>query len=469
MLTYGADVRLLAALAATIWLQFSGTHVSAAGHTQNISNLPAPDGVWRSRGYGWLWVIKSGRVRVYEEAGPYCILSGTSVDYVADSIQISNDARSFRIALDDPTYQFEFEKLDELPAACTRKPDASPGGVVAAIAEIFAAHYAFFRERKVDWPTIIRAAKARVNANTSEKELLGTIGQLLSHFDDDHVSLRARINGNRVVLNTGEGKVLRSVAERARRDGVEFNHMLERWKQAVWTKASIAKLLGNTARSAADGNIRYGMIDGDIGFLSVLSMADFAEDGRSDAAALDEALDDALALFKRATAVIVDVSINDGGHDRLARQIAARFAENRTLAYSKYPGDAPGSSPQAVYIEPSDRLRYTGPVYLQTSNVTVSAAEIFTMAMRALPNVKHVGQATRGSLSDQLTKRLPNGWRVTLSNEVYLDAAGEAWEGIGILPTIPIEVFSEREQPATLVPAVRAVVDCIRRGQCSRS
>jgi carboxyl-terminal processing protease len=97
----------------------------------------------------------------------------------------------------------------------------------------------------------------------------------------------------------------------------------------------------------------------------------------------------------------------------------------------------------------------------------VSAAEIFTMAMRALPNVTHVGQTTRGSLSDQLTKRLPNGWRLTLSNEVYLDATGAAWEGIGIPPEVPIQVFPEQEQTATVVPAVWAVVDCIRRGPCS--
>jgi carboxyl-terminal processing protease len=468
MLTPGAGARL-AALAAAVWLQLAGAPIPAARGDQDMSELSAPDGVWRSRGYGWLWVIEDGRLRTYEVAGSYCIASGRSIAYIADSFRVGDDARSFRIALDDPTYHIEFEKLEALPAACTRKPDASPAGVIAAIEEIFTAHYAFFRERKVDWPAIVRAAKARVGADTSEKALLETIRHLISHFDDDHVSLRARIDGHTVVLNTGEGKALRGVAEQARRKGIEFNDELERWKRAVWTNESVKELLGGTARRAANGNIRYGLIDGDIGFLSVLSMADFAESGRGDAAALNRALDDALALFKGAAAVIVDVSLNDGGHDRLARQLAARFAGSRTLAYSKYPGDAPGSRPQAVHIEPSDRLRYTGPVYLLTSNVTVSAAEIFTMAMRALPNVTHVGQTTRGSLSDQLTKRLPNGWRLTLSNEVYLDADGAAWEGIGIPPEIPVEVFSEQQQPATVVPAVRAVVDCIRRGQCSRS
>jgi carboxyl-terminal processing protease len=102
-----------------------------------------------------------------------------------------------------------------------------------------------------------------------------------------------------------------------------------------------------------------------------------------------------------------------------------------------------------------------------TSNVTVSAAEIFTMAMRALPNVTHVGQTTRGSLSDVLTKRLPNGWTVTLSNEVYLDAAGKAWEGLGIPPQTLIQVFAQSEPVAAPLRAIKALVDCIRADRCS--
>ncbi len=28
------------------------------------------NGVWRSRGYGWLWVIGDGELRVFDESGP---------------------------------------------------------------------------------------------------------------------------------------------------------------------------------------------------------------------------------------------------------------------------------------------------------------------------------------------------------------------------------------------------------------
>ena len=78
----------------------------------------------------------------------------------------------------------------------------------------------------------------------------------------------------------------------------------------------------------------------------------------------------------------------------VARALAGRFASERVVGYSKYAGDADEATPQAIFIEPSKGRRYTGPVYLLTSDYTLSAAEVFTMAMRELPNVTHVGQAT---------------------------------------------------------------------------
>ncbi len=415
-----------------------------------------------------LWAIEDGRLQAYEESGTYCIRSGKAQDLgdLADGLRIHDNGRTLRIALDDPTYAFTFDSIDALPEACTRKQAAGPVAVIDALAQIFTAHYAFFRERKIAWPKIVRIAKSKVDADTSEEELIGVIRGMLAYFPDDHVSLRARLGDKKVVVNTGEGSVLRGVAAEARAEGVEFNDLIERWKGTVWDERTQTELLGDSAHSSGNGNIRYGLIGGDIGYLGILSMDSFAEGDADDATALDQALDGAMASFKQAKAVIVDVSLNDGGQDRLARLIASRFADKPTLGYSKYAGDARGSVPQAIHIVPGERPRYTGPVYLLTSNVTVSAAEVFTMAMRALPNVTHVGQATRGSLSDVLTKQLPNGWSVTLSNEVYLDAAGKAWEGAGIPPKVKIKVFGEDGHAASYVHAIEAVVDCIRRERC---
>jgi carboxyl-terminal processing protease len=180
-----------------------------------------------------------------------------------------------------------------------------------------------------------------------------------------------------------------------------------------------------------------------------------------DGPVLERTLDEAMRRFERARAVIVDVTMNEGGFDHLARAVAARFAADRVTAYSKFAGDDPAAAPQPVDIVPAAAPRFPGPVYVLTSELTVSAAEIFTLAMRALPNVVHVGESTRGSLSDLLGKPLPNGWELTLSNEVYLDADGILWEGRGVRPEIAMEVFSKADVTRGHVDAVRKVVDLI--------
>jgi carboxyl-terminal processing protease len=157
------------------------------------------------------------------------------------------------------------------------------------------------------------------------------------------------------------------------------------------------------------------------------------------------------------------VSRNDGGLDSFARRIARRFAAEPTVAYSKYAGDYDGDRPQEIVLQPPERPRYLGPVYLITSHDTISAAEVFAMAMRALPNVVHLGETTDGSLSDELWKTLPNGWVLSLSNEIYLDSDGKAWEGKGIPPEFRLEMSDEDDATDEDRQSVRDVLAFIRK------
>jgi carboxyl-terminal processing protease len=89
-------------------------------------------------------------------------------------------------------------------------------------------------------------------------------------------------------------------------------------------------------------------------------------------------------------------------------------------------------------LEPQGKRQFTGPVYYLQSDYTVSAAEIFSLAMMALPNVTRVGTPTYGVLSNALEKKLPNGWSVGLSNEVYVAVDGNLYEGRGIPTNIEV-------------------------------
>jgi carboxyl-terminal processing protease len=88
--------------------------------------------------------------------------------------------------------------------------------------------------------------------------------------------------------------------------------------------------------------------------------------------------------------------------------------------------------------------------------------------MRVLPNVMQVGTATRGALSDRLTKVLPDGSDFSLSNEVYLDPDGKLYEAVGIPPHRALDVFPANDLEGGHAQAVGELVRLIRMGSITR-
>jgi carboxyl-terminal processing protease len=463
--------RILIAVVAGICLHGATMALTSLAGTpsQAFHESNDPDelnGVWRSRGYGWLLSIGNGRTQIYDEGKDQCIIDPESDDELAtlsEGLVINSAGQTIRLPLGDASYLYTFDKIDGLPEKCRTRPDSDPAAVLESFIDIFNRHYAFFSERKIDWHMMADVTRKSITTKTTNEELLDVVQNVISKFDDDHVSLVAKIGGETMTFNTGAGKTLGALALQAEREHINHHEMFKRWLKAIWSNDIGKRLLNGKGWSRANDKIRYGLIDGQIGYLSIRSMGEFLSDNSDnesgDLEAVEKAMDDAIAKFKGARAVVVDLAINDGGFDKVARRIAGRFATKRTLGYFKYAGDSKSDKPQAVYIEPSKKRRYTGPVYLITSDVTVSAAEILTLSMRALPNVTHVGEATRGSLSDQLWKPLPNGWSLSLSNEVYLDAEGKRWEGVGIPPDVPLALFSSQDVTTGYLKAVRAVIE----------
>ena len=96
-------------------------------------------------------------------------------------------------------------------------------------------------------------------------------------------------------------------------------------------------------------------------------------------------------------------------------------------------------------MTPAQGARFTGPVAVLTSDSTVSAAEVGTLALRALPNTRSFGRPTYGALSDPFRFRLPNGWKGAVSNEIYRASDGDVYEGSGIPPDQPSAEPSARD------------------------
>ena len=58
------------------------------------------------------------------------------------------------------------------------------------------------------------------------------------------------------------------------------------------------------------------------------------------------------------------------------------------------------------------------------------------LALRELPNVIVIGESSYGILSDMLSRSLPNGWVITLSNELYVTLSSISYEGDGVPPDV---------------------------------
>ncbi|WP_208354515.1 S41 family peptidase [Pseudaestuariivita rosea] len=446
------------------------------------TRLQLQQSVWISDGYGYVIDLRPGQQRLYHVAGKSCVLdqaASAELDSIltSDSVQVGVSGSSFTYGIKYEPHRTTYISQDALPAACAAPLQNTVEGNFQAFADIFAANYAFFDLYGVNWDARVRAARQRLSADMTDEALFALFARMIAPLQDGHLELNAEIDGAEYSAAPKTTPLGRGVSKLAETLGVDEDEVFVAQLENYWVDGIGERILQDQGATAAGGKIQYGVIDGNIGYLAVLMLTGLTEDellstpddfdADREYAAINQIMDDVMTAFADANvqAVIVDASINFGGNDFLGREIAARFADERRLVLTKRAADAQGAQATPVYVQPSDRPSFYGPVYLMTTESTVSAGEIMTLAFRAQPNVTHVGQPTQGALSDVLYKTLPNGWEIGMSNEVYRDQNGILWEGRGIPPELPINIFSETNLVSRHPAAVRGLVAHIQRAQ----
>jgi len=144
-----------------------------------------------------------------------------------------------------------------------------------------------------------------------------------------------------------------------------------------------------------------------------------------------------------ARALIIDVRLNDGGSETLARQVAGCFVE-RPAPYAKHETvdpDAPGGfgAAQTRTLMPSTRRpRFRGEVAVLTGPAVMSSAEAFVLMMRAA-GATIVGQPTQGSSGNPRPYDLGNGVTLYLPSWRAMTLDGRRFEGLGIDPDVLVE------------------------------
>jgi hypothetical protein len=422
------------------------------------------DGVWRSEGYGDVFVIKSGEWKSFEVTSTTCLpgytatqSGGAAVDREATFkgqgfrqffIRAGDSSGKKIIHLEGAAGDRVMDRIPYLPAPCEHPTTDTPQNNFEVFARTWAEQYISLDLKHTDWDKIVAANRPKVTSETTPAELFDVLQGMIKPFGDAHTRISAPS-----ISKTFRG----------------FKLGEERSPKTVLEVTNRAYLKGEL-ENFCENQVQYGHAGAGIGYLRILSFERFsaAGDHASGLEELNKALD---KIFSEngLKALVIDVRINSGGSDALGLAIASRLTAREYLAYSKVARADPvdhnkWTPPVPSMVTPSTRPRFFGPIVELTGASTVSAGETFTQSMMGrTPHITRIGENTQGVFSDVLTRLLPNGWTFGLPNEVFLTPQSSAFDGPGVPPDIQVPVFAPADLAAGRDPALAKALELLSK------
>ncbi|MDZ7643323.1 MAG: S41 family peptidase [Woeseiaceae bacterium] len=418
------------------------------------------NGIWESEGYGRIYEITADTVNVFDTTAISCVAhQSLPRDEFLEDINRINASDPDRLSYyhEGGITRYAFRRLSEVPQRCEAARDAAanhdPEFNFDVFWQSFDENYAFFGVRGIDWDAVYADYRPRITPDTSNDDLFALITEIIELIDDRHVL----VEGDGYPRHySGHPGTLAKLLQKELPAGETATRQQIRQR----AKALIAtEYLGESRQQAVQGQFTWGWAADGIGYFSIDSMEGYTAPGatlRDSHRLVDRVMDRVISDLDGAEGIIVDARWNGGGYDSNALHIAGHFTDEQLLAFTKRAKNGDDFTPEQEIFIPWHALeRFAGPVVYLCGRDTLSAAEIFSMAMMAIPNATSIGEPTVGSLSDTHSIYLPNGWRMQISNEEYKAIDGLIYEGIGI----PVDIPLPPEAGATLDDYVRAVTD----------
>lgn len=428
-------------------------------------------GVWKQEDDGRYLRISENVADFYHHSPSICYrdvpASGKPLQESYAVYALSDDDRTLRLwrwdfgARCERQYYEEFQRIDELPSGYVEDPASDgrfedPKFVFGLICEQFDEHFPHFARRGFDWEGRKRAGFAQIHSETTDRELFQAVCTLLEGLGDSHT--RLYWSGEPQAFKSGRALVL-DYLDTAFSRQTEIGSIMPfrgHWHGRLHTAVE-EQLVSRPIRKAANGRFRWGILPHNVGYIENDLVTAFSPTGAprsQEIAFLEAELDRMLAELSGCRALVLDLAFNQGGYDPASMMIASRFADQRREVMTRVVGNSSPSRPRSVFVSPRGPHQFTKPVFVVTSNSTVSAGEALVLMLKAFPHVTQVGEPTRGCLSSILNKWMPNGFHLTLSNEVY-EASGTIAEGRGIVPEISFPVFDQEDLFGSYPAAIR--------------
>lgn len=301
-------------------------------------------------------------------------------------------------------------------SSCLREDefDNDPQGNFEQLWTLIDEKYCFLDYKEIDWNAIHTKYQRRITSDMSGEGLFQVLSEMLNELKDGHVNLASAHNVSYY------DDWYQNYPRNYRADIVE-DHYLGRASTDYRTAAGM----------------KYKAFENNVGYIRYESFSDPIGNGN---------LDEILSYLAVCKGLIIDVRENGGGNVTNSANIASRFTNEKVLTgYIRYKtgkGHNDFSDPFAIYLEPSNNVRWQKKVVVLTNRACYSAANDFVNQMRYLPNVTIMGDKTGGGAGMPFTSELPNGWTVRFSASPHFNANMEHIED-GIEPDIPIDMEEE--------------------------
>ena len=366
-------------------------------------------GVWVSEGWGIVLHVHGGDADIYEVSSAHCVLaSAGSARNIDDVVALDGE----RLVLTDAGRVVRFDRVTELPAACTFEPDPSPAGVLDVVVASIEEHY----HPGVDPGWTERIATVVPPPEGDDAALAAAVETLLTPLADAQIALQTGSDGLWSPVSGGVAEDLAAALTGG----------------TLLPGATIAGDGGLVTADLGDG-VRY------LGFLRIGGFAGSSDDSqRVLAAVLDHSLEEA-------TALVIDLRSTTAGSETEALLVATRFMPTRTVVATTEARLSDGSTVPAgeAVVNPMPGGPFPGSVVVLVGPGTSGPAELLVLALAPLPGVTIVGEPTAGSPRSPLVRTLPNGWLLGVPNTEVITPDGMRHAGAPVVPDVTVALGAD--------------------------
>lgn len=422
-------------------------------------------GVWELKGAGDIWAFGEDKFTTYSYNSFGCIkdmeVDLADIEEAINYLSITDD--STRITYDSlGSNKDSFQLRGQLPEICKAENLLTQTDLVTNFEFLWHSmndYYAFFELRDIDWQGVYEEYRPQITATTTKPEFFEMMDDIFSEFGDGHLSLS---DGEEF---DASGNALNGFTLEVLRNGVdEDEEFSDAWNELKGSNEYILSTLlqEDELQSYEDSDaIRWGTVADNIGYIRIdrVQNINFAGEQAEADSFLDQltlisqdlvdtdtVMQTALSGMGNTDALIIDLRFNGGGYDNVSLKIASYFSNvDQTIGTKKIQNQNFEGDDYHLNLVKSPIDAYIKPVYVITGRSTGSGGEVLSMALKALPQVTLIGEATNGSVSDILEHSLPNGWQLSLSNEVYTDIEGTKIESIGVTPDVQMPVYATQD------------------------